>query len=236
VAPAERRGRHRRLPSRLWSFQSNHNKPQEDSPLRPASEFHTGAGQLDCLRRVWLSHRRRRALSIPLPAQRRRRGPRPAPGARPRQGGLFARGLRAEPVCALARPVPRVPSRLSPRHERPGVRRSRPRSRRPRGRGGWARLRRDAVRSRPGAGRSLDTRSSIWVKDETDNVAGSHKARHMFGLLVHLEVVRRLGMTERPLPPLAIASCGNAALAAAVVAAAGAGDSWSSFRPTPSRR
>jgi threonine synthase len=67
----------------------------------------------------------------------------------------------------------------------------------------------------------LDTRSSIWVKDETDNVAGSHKARHMFGLLVHLEVVRRLGMTERPLPPLAIASCGNAALAAAVVAAAG---------------
>ena len=43
----------------------------------------------------------------------------------------------------------------------------------------------------------------------------------MFGLLVHLEVVRLLGMTEGPLPPLAIASCGNAALAAAVVAAAG---------------
>jgi threonine synthase len=67
----------------------------------------------------------------------------------------------------------------------------------------------------------LDTGACIWVKDETGNVAGSHKARHMFGLLVHLEVVRLLGMTEGPLPPLAIASCGNAALAAAVVAAAG---------------
>jgi threonine synthase len=62
----------------------------------------------------------------------------------------------------------------------------------------------------------------IMVKDETGNVAGSHKARHLFGLLVHLEVVQRLGLAgtcERR--PLAIASCGNAALAAAVVAAAG---------------
>ncbi|MGO9583504.1 MAG: pyridoxal-phosphate dependent enzyme [Acidimicrobiales bacterium] len=67
----------------------------------------------------------------------------------------------------------------------------------------------------------LETGASIWVKNETGNVAGSHKARHLFGLLVHLEVVRRLGMTEGPPPPLAIASCGNAALAAAVVAAAG---------------
>ena len=67
----------------------------------------------------------------------------------------------------------------------------------------------------------LDTGASVWVKDETGNVAGSHKARHMFGLLVHLEVVRLLGLSEGPVPPLAIASCGNAALAAAVVAAAG---------------
>ncbi len=73
----------------------------------------------------------------------------------------------------------------------------------------------------PGLADPLETGASIWVKDETGNVAGSHKARHMFGLLVHLEVVRLLGMTEGPLPPLAIASCGNAALAAAVVAAAG---------------
>jgi threonine dehydratase len=70
-------------------------------------------------------------------------------------------------------------------------------------------------------GERLGAGASVWVKDETGNVAGSHKARHMFGLLVHLEVVRMLGMTEGELPPLAIASCGNAALAAAVVAAAG---------------
>jgi threonine synthase len=67
----------------------------------------------------------------------------------------------------------------------------------------------------------LSTDAEIWVKDETGNVSGSHKARHLFGLLVHLEVVGRLGMVTGTPPPLAIASCGNAALAAAVVAAAG---------------
>jgi threonine synthase len=62
----------------------------------------------------------------------------------------------------------------------------------------------------------------VWVKDETGNVSGSHKARHLFGVLVYLEVVERLGRTARTeRPDLAIASCGNAALAAAVVAAAG---------------
>jgi threonine synthase len=62
----------------------------------------------------------------------------------------------------------------------------------------------------------------IWVKDETGNVAGSHKARHLFGLLVHLEVIERLGRADPGhRAHLAIASCGNAALAAAVVAAAG---------------
>ena len=67
----------------------------------------------------------------------------------------------------------------------------------------------------------LGSRASVFVKDETGNVSGSHKARHLFGLLIHLEVIGRLGMIEGPPPPLAIASCGNAALAAAVVAAAG---------------
>ena len=62
----------------------------------------------------------------------------------------------------------------------------------------------------------------VWVKDETGNVSGSHKARHLFGLLVHLEVLERLGLADPARRPnLAIASCGNAALAAAVVAAAG---------------
>jgi threonine synthase len=59
----------------------------------------------------------------------------------------------------------------------------------------------------------------VWVKDETGNVSGSHKARHLFGVLLHLEVLERLGRGESA--ELAIASCGNAALAAAVVAAAG---------------
>jgi threonine synthase len=62
----------------------------------------------------------------------------------------------------------------------------------------------------------------LWVKDDTGNVSGSHKARHLFGLLLHLEVVERLGLVDAAArPDLAIASCGNAALAAAVVAAAG---------------
>ncbi len=55
----------------------------------------------------------------------------------------------------------------------------------------------------------------VWVKDETGNVSGSHKARHLFGILLYLQVVER-----RERPPLAIASCGNAALAAAVLARA----------------
>ena len=62
----------------------------------------------------------------------------------------------------------------------------------------------------------------VWVKDETVNVSGSHKARHLFGVLLYLEVAEQLGLApgaERP--ELAVASCGNAALAAAVVAAAG---------------
>ncbi len=66
------------------------------------------------------------------------------------------------------------------------------------------------------------THGLLLVKDETRNVAGSHKGRHLFGLLVHLEIAERLGLSDRSnRRPLAIASCGNAALAAAVVAAAG---------------
>ncbi|MBK9037032.1 MAG: PLP-dependent lyase/thiolase [Myxococcales bacterium] len=62
----------------------------------------------------------------------------------------------------------------------------------------------------------------LWAKDETDNVAGSHKARHLFGLALWLEVAARTGLVtdDDRARPLAIASCGNAALAAAVVARA----------------
>ena len=67
---------------------------------------------------------------------------------------------------------------------------------------------------------ALLPRGEIWVKDETVNVSGSHKGRHLFGLLLHLELARQLG-DKSPDHPLAIASCGNAALAAAAVARAG---------------
>ncbi|MCU1358797.1 MAG: hypothetical protein JWN99_86 [Ilumatobacteraceae bacterium] len=63
----------------------------------------------------------------------------------------------------------------------------------------------------------------IWVKDETRNVAGSHKARHLFSILLHLVATESVGRAPWPdpshRPPLAIASCGNAALAAATLAA-----------------
>ncbi len=65
-------------------------------------------------------------------------------------------------------------------------------------------------------------RGGVWVKDETVNVAGSHKGRHLFGVLLHLAVSRlaATGSTRPDSCPLAIASCGNAALAAAKLAAA----------------
>lgn len=62
----------------------------------------------------------------------------------------------------------------------------------------------------------------VWVKDETGNVAGSQKARHLHSILLHLVVAEELGLVpwtdERP--PLAIASCGNAAIAASTLARA----------------
>ena len=62
---------------------------------------------------------------------------------------------------------------------------------------------------------ALNQAGGIWTKDETGNVSGTHKARHLFGLALHLAV------DEVPTDtPLAISSCGNAALAAAVVARA----------------
>jgi threonine synthase len=65
-------------------------------------------------------------------------------------------------------------------------------------------------------------RGGVWIKDETGNVSGSHKGRHLMGLLIHLEVAERLGLHDAAgHSDLAIASCGNAALAAAVVARAG---------------
>jgi threonine synthase len=63
---------------------------------------------------------------------------------------------------------------------------------------------------------SIGFGGELWVKDETRNVAGSHKARHLFGLALHLALDRGADQPGR----LAISSCGNAALGAATVAAA----------------
>ena len=54
----------------------------------------------------------------------------------------------------------------------------------------------------------------LW-KDETNNVAGSHKARHLMGVLLHL-AINANDADQR----LAISSCGNAAIGAATVARA----------------
>ena len=60
--------------------------------------------------------------------------------------------------------------------------------------------------------------AELWIKDETGNVSGSHKARHLFGVALAHRLADPDPGTEAP--PYAIASCGNAALAAAVVARA----------------
>ena len=70
---------------------------------------------------------------------------------------------------------------------------------------------------------ALGLSGTLWVKDETHNVSGSHKARHLMGVMLYLQVLEAAklpaGETLRT-RRLAIASCGNAALAAAVVARA----------------
>lgn len=66
----------------------------------------------------------------------------------------------------------------------------------------------------------------VFAKDETGNVGGSHKARHLMGLLLHLAIDAVAADT-----PLAISSCGNAALGAATVARA-AGRPIDVFIPT----
>jgi threonine synthase len=70
----------------------------------------------------------------------------------------------------------------------------------------------------------FDADGGVWVKDETGNVGGSHKARHLFTILLHLVATELAGRapwsSPGDRPALAIASCGNAALAASTLAAA----------------
>ncbi|MGD9999554.1 MAG: PLP-dependent lyase/thiolase [Ilumatobacteraceae bacterium] len=70
----------------------------------------------------------------------------------------------------------------------------------------------------------FSARGGVWVKDETNQVAGSHKGRHLLTILLHLLAAESAGIVPwggvSGRPPLAIASCGNAAVAAATLAAA----------------
>jgi threonine dehydratase len=69
----------------------------------------------------------------------------------------------------------------------------------------------------------LTPEGALWVKNETGNVSGSHKARHLMGIMLWMRVMEKLGAVEEVSNNrFAIASCGNAALAAAVVARASA--------------
>ncbi len=71
-----------------------------------------------------------------------------------------------------------------------------------------------------GLGSCLGRSGRLWVKNETGNVTGSHKGRHLMGTLLYLEALRELkGETAKQ--TLAIYSCGNAALGASAVARAG---------------
>jgi threonine synthase len=75
----------------------------------------------------------------------------------------------------------------------------------------------------PALAKALAMNTSLWVKDETGNIAGSHKGRHLMGVMLYLRILEAAklpvaaGLRARR---LAIASCGNAALAAAAVARA----------------
>ena len=62
---------------------------------------------------------------------------------------------------------------------------------------------------------------NAFVKNETNNVAQSHKARHLFNLMTYLLVMAKFDTNDTIRKKrLAVASCGNAGLAAALVAAA----------------
>ena len=58
----------------------------------------------------------------------------------------------------------------------------------------------------------------LWIKAEPRNVGGSHKARHLMGVAIAMLVDEALGAPKAD--RLAIASCGNAAMGAGVIAAA----------------
>ena len=70
----------------------------------------------------------------------------------------------------------------------------------------------------PGLARELGC-EEVWVKDETGNVGGTHKGRHLAAVMIWLLIEERLrGGAPGERSPLAISSCGNAAWAATLLA------------------
>lgn len=63
----------------------------------------------------------------------------------------------------------------------------------------------------------------VWVQDETKQPSGSHKARHLFGVALWLDLAEAHGLADGG-DSLAIASCGNAARAAGAIALAAGRD------------
>ena len=113
-----------------------------------------------------------------------------APRARPGRVGAARPDARPEPV----RPLPHAASTPTTWRARAGwtdaryvdlvarARRRRRRGRRPR----LPRSRRSSARPRSPSALGLGRAGGVWVKDETGNVSGSHKARHLMGVMLEL--------------------------------------------------
>ncbi|HAF67629.1 MAG TPA: hypothetical protein DCL16_00790, partial [Acidimicrobiaceae bacterium] len=65
---------------------------------------------------------------------------------------------------------------------------------------------------------ALNLDIDLRVKVEINSVGGSHKARHLFGVALHLAIEGAIKDSSKR--SLAIASCGNAAIAASIIAKA----------------
>ena len=127
-----------------------------------------------------------------------------------------------EPLRDVPRAVPLVPRRARDRLVGRRLCRAGARPRRERRGDRGHGFRPTPLRKAHALAERLGMIGALFVKDETGNVAGSHKARHLMGTALELELAAALRRSPiASVRPLAIASCGNAALAAVVAAAWG---------------
>ena len=57
----------------------------------------------------------------------------------------------------------------------------------------------------------------IFIKNETNNISGSHKSRHLMGNIIYFDILYKSNIYTSK-PKLGIYSCGNAAMAASIIA------------------